>query len=166
MAAFGFSLGKLRRHATDRNGRESGPSHCNKYPPIHTSRRPFSSIATGPAQRTRRALVTVPIRAENPRAAWASTSRTWATTPVPEKTFESSLTRTDTSPEFCHSEPNIPPNPAEGVEIDTSGGDRPGMFFADLSQRHVSPCVRVVVASNEAVKDESKIHSVVQTAGG
>ena len=28
------------------------------------------------------------------------------------------------------------------------------------------PCVRVVVAFNEAVKDESKIHSVVQTASG
>ncbi len=27
----------------------------------------------------------------------------------------------------------------------------------------LAPCVRVVVASNEAVKDESKIHSVVQT---
>ena len=29
-----------------------------------------------------------------------------------------------------------------------------------------APCVRVVVAFNEAVKDESKIHSVVQTASG
>jgi hypothetical protein len=27
-----------------------------------------------------------------------------------------------------------------------------------------APCVRVVVASNEAVKDESKIQSIVQTA--
>ena len=30
----------------------------------------------------------------------------------------------------------------------------------------MAPCVRVVVAFNEAVKDESKIHSVVQTASG
>ena len=39
-----------------------------------------------------------------------------------------------------------------------------------LSCRNVvvasAPCVRVVVAFNEAVKDESKIHSVVQTASG
>ena len=28
------------------------------------------------------------------------------------------------------------------------------------------PCVRVVVASNEALEDESKIHTVVQTASG
>ena len=32
-----------------------------------------------------------------------------------------------------------------------------------LTPRYLAPCVRVVVASNEAVKDESKIHSVVQT---
>ena len=34
------------------------------------------------------------------------------------------------------------------------------------SEHHFAPCVRVVVAFNEAVKDESKIHSVVQTASG
>ena len=33
-------------------------------------------------------------------------------------------------------------------------------------ERASTPCVRVVVAFNEAVKDESKIHSVVQTASG
>ena len=33
----------------------------------------------------------------------------------------------------------------------------------ELESGKIAPCVRVVVASNEAVKDESKIHSVVQT---
>ena len=45
---------------------------------------------------------------------------------------------------------------------DTTGNPlpRPNTLLID------TPCVRVVVAFNEAVKDESKIHSVVQTASG
>ena len=44
----------------------------------------------------------------------------------------------------------------------------PSATFAmgGMLRPEMAPCVRVVVAFNEAVKDESKIHSVVQTASG
>ena len=38
------------------------------------------------------------------------------------------------------------------------------LIDADNASASIAPCVRVVVASNEAAQDECKIQSVVQTA--